>query len=186
MNRLEEFIKENRGAFDSYEPDKKIWNRLNNDLQGGRAKTFSYKKIQWITLTALAASLFFLFFMIYNESANHRMEKNQEANNTTLPEEYADEVDLFTRLIQIKHEDLKEIKTEEPELYSKFSSDILKLDSNYQQLKKQLPGNPNESILLDAMIENLHYQMELLDQQLIIINKIKQAKKRHNEKFKSS
>jgi len=40
-----------------------------------------------------------------------------------------------------------------------------------------LPSNPNREQLLEAMIQNLKLQTELLNQQLLIIQKIKQAKK---------
>jgi phage shock protein A len=71
---------------------------------------------------------------------------------------------------------LKAIKTDEPFLYKKFSFDIKRLDSTYTLLKQQLPVNPNKEELLEAMIYNLQLQIELLNQQLNIIQKIKQSK----------
>jgi hypothetical protein len=43
-------------------------------------------------------------------------------------------------------------------------------------LKDQLPKNPNQEELLKAMIQNLQWQIDLLNQQLNIIQKIKEAK----------
>ena len=81
--------------------------------------------------------------------------------------------------------ELKEIEKENPNLYKKFVTDINKLDSSYNALKKELPENPNREQLLEAMIENLRLQTEILNQQLSIINQIKASKStNHDSNFK--
>jgi hypothetical protein len=49
-------------------------------------------------------------------------------------------------------------------------------------LKKELPVNPNREQLLEAMIENLRLQTEILNQQLSIINEIKASKNNNHER----
>ena len=95
--------------------------------------------------------------------------------------DYAKEVYHFTQLIELKQNELKKIEREQPELYREFIGDITTLDSSYNALKKELPLNPNREQLLEAMIDNLRLQTELLNHQLLIIKKIKQAKKSGNE-----
>ena len=53
-------------------------------------------------------------------------------------------------------------------------------------LKSDLPGNPNEELVLGAMIENLRIQIDLLNEQLTIIKKIKESKNTKNEKIYKS
>lgn len=98
---------------------------------------------------------------------------------------YAQEVVQFTQLIELKQNELKEIEKENPNLYRMFVADINKLDSSYNALKKELPENPNREQLLEAMIENLRLQTEILNQQLSIINQIKASKSaNHDTNFK--
>lgn len=185
---LEEFIKNNRSELDNYEPGEKVWRGIERELPSGKEKLGARKQMAWLKWAAAASVLIILastayFFWPFNE-------KKADAGNilsSGLPAEYAEEVYHFTRLIELKHKELQKIEKEQPELYRQFADDINKLDSNYQVLKQELPDNPNQEILLQAMIKNLKWQIDLLNQQLTIIQKIKQSKKSINEKnYKSA
>ena len=79
----------------------------------------------------------------------------------------------FSSMIEEKQKELQSIEKDNPALYSQFSGDIKKLDSTYQVLRNTLPANPNKEQLLQAMISNLQMQIDLLNQQLNIIKKVK-------------
>ena len=85
-------------------------------------------------------------------------------------------------MIELKQNELKQIEKEHPELYTQFVKDIHKLDSSYQLLRAELPANPDPETLLEAMLQNLRLQADLLNQQLIIIKQIKQNKTSSHEK----
>ncbi len=95
---------------------------------------------------------------------------------------YSEEMYYYSKLIEIKHNELKTLQKDEPLLYRKFSGDVNKLDSVYQTLKTQLPQNPNREQLIEAMIYNLKLQIGLLNKQLDIIKQIKHSKKSAYEK----
>ena len=96
--------------------------------------------------------------------------------------EYNEELVHYARLVEIKQNQIKKIKNDEPLLYQQFAGDFNKLDSTFHTLKKQLPVNPNREQILEAMIQNLQYQEALLNQQLNIIKKINNTKKEAYEK----
>jgi hypothetical protein len=48
-------------------------------------------------------------------------------------------------------------------------------------LKLKLPANPNRELLLEAMLQNLQLQSELLNRQLLIIKEIKQKNKQYEK-----
>jgi len=93
-----------------------------------------------------------------------------------------EELAHYARLVEIKQNQIKKIKNDEPLLYKQFAGDFNKLDSTFHILKKQLPVNPNREQILEAMIQNLQYQESLLNQQLNIIKKINNTKKEAYEK----
>jgi hypothetical protein len=100
------------------------------------------------------------------------------ADNTEDPTaDYQEEMYHYARLVELKHKELRSIEKDEPLLYRQFTGDVKKLDSVYQSLGKQLPRNPNREQLLEAMLQNLQLQMELLNHQLHIIKKINHSKK---------
>lgn len=115
--------------------------------------------------------------------AIQNIQSNDEQLASNNEEELQDkEIFHFTKLIEIKNQQVKSIQKEHPELYSQFATDINKLDSSYIALKLQLKTYPNKELLLKAMIQNLQLQIDLLNEQLDVIKKIKQSKKPSNEK----
>jgi len=104
-------------------------------------------------------------------------EKKPDEDNSVNEEMYH-----CARLVEIKHNQLKAIEKDEPLLYRQFASDVNKLDSVYHNLQNQLPKNPNREQLLEAMLQNLQLQMQLLNHQLDIIKQINHSKKTEYEK----
>lgn len=103
-------------------------------------------------------------------------------NDLNNDQSYNEELYHYTRLVELKQNEIKKIKKDEPLLYLQFAGDFNKLDSTFHILKKQLPVNPNREQILEAMIQNLQYQEALLNQQLNIIKKINNTKKQAYEK----
>lgn len=85
---------------------------------------------------------------------------------------YAKEVVQYTRLIDDKRTELKQMTEDNPALYREFATDLDRLENSYQSLKADLPQNPNQDVLIKAMIQNLHYQINLLNEQLRVIQRI--------------
>lgn len=122
-----------------------------------------------------------------------QVEKKQNASevknsgNDGMESDVKKEMVYYAKIVEIKHDELKKIQKDEPLLYKQFSGDVYKLDSVYQSLKKQLPKNPNREQLLEAMIQNLQLQMELLNHQLQIIKQINNSKKSaYEQAYKSA
>jgi hypothetical protein len=203
---LEQFIRDNRDQFDTDEPGEQVWKKLEEELtakdQPVQQQIAKSRKVLVFTIfrwSAAAAILILAGIGIYsllNDRTNPRngMGPQQTAQDTpavndpilkAINPDYAQEVYQFARLIEVKQHELKKIEKENPNLYKKFVGDINKLDSSYNALKKELPENPNREQLLEAMIENLRLQTEILNQQLSIINQIKASKKsNHDSNFK--
>jgi hypothetical protein len=187
--KLEDFINDNRDAFDSYEPKEQVWEAIKTQLPFEKKNKEVATRMIWIKWSAVAAALIIITSSIFYFSHISQKQDNAIAavtHDNDVPAEYAEEVYHFTMLIELKHTQLKKIEKEQPELYRQFAGDISKLDSNYQALRNELPGHPNQEVLLQTMIENLKWQIDLLNQQLNIIQKINKSKKSINEKISKS
>jgi len=108
--------------------------------------------------------------------------KEEEKKPTELENSMDEEMYHYAKLVEIKHNQLKAIEKDEPLLYRQFASDVNKLDSVYHTLQDQLPKNPNREQLLEAMLQNLQLQMQLLNHQLDIIKQINHSKKTEYDK----
>jgi len=89
----------------------------------------------------------------------------------------------YASLIETKREEIRQFSKTDPALYKEFSGEIENLNHDYQNLKAELPQTPNQEELLQAMIQNLQTQVTLLNRQLSIIQRVKQAKQRHETTF---
>jgi hypothetical protein len=191
--RLEQFIRDHRDEFDTDEPGEQVWNKLQQQLSPENSKkpvkqqAILIKVFKW---SAAAAILILAGLGVYSllidrnqgqpavVKQNNLVDTAAVTNDEILKKinpDYAQEVYHFTRLIELKQNELKKIQSAHPNLYKKFVTDLDKLDSSYMALKKELPENPNREQLLEAMIENLRLQTEILNQQLNIIKQIKET-----------
>jgi hypothetical protein len=187
-NRLEQFIRDNRESFDDETPSPAVWREVDKELFPGSkpARIFRMNRLKWSVAAALIVMLAAAAVLILSHDPKTAgkpvivQQDNPDILNEIDPG-YAKEVYHFTQLIEIKQNELKQMGKDQPELYRQFVQDITRLDSSYNALKKELPANPNREQLLEAMIQNLQLQTELLNQQLQIIKKIKQSKQKTNE-----
>lgn len=205
--RFEQFMRDHRNQFDTDEPDDQVWKKLEQELHGDKNQHAKSNKQRVVLLTIFrwstaAAILILAGVGVFSLLNNKNTTPPDMAQNPVTPDTpatagdailkeinptYAQEVYHFTRLIELKQNELREIEKDDPHLYKKFVSDINKLDSSYNALRRELPENPNREQLLQAMIENLRLQTEILNQQLNIINQIKASKgDRHESDFKKT
>ncbi len=184
-NNLNRFINQNRESFDTETPSEKVWEQIEKKLQSGASKpVHSLKKKWWsiaaaVVLTMTVAAGYFLFNRDNIGEPAVKTKAGLPVNDidiAAIDPVYAQHAAHFSELIDEKQKELKAIQQDEPALYATFSLDIQRLDSAYTLLKHQLPVNPNKVELLNAMISNLQLQIELLNQQLGIIQKIKHSK----------
>lgn len=181
-SRLEQFIRDNREQFDSEDVNPSVWKGLEKKLFAPKTsgKVISMNLFRWSAAAAvIIVGLLVTYYFVSNRSSDTLAVTNAGNGQTNdiiseINPAYAKEVYHFTQLIELKQSELKQIEKEQPELYREFISDINTLDSSYNALKKELPQNPNREQLLEAMIQNLQLQTELLNQQLMIIQKLKQ------------
>lgn len=207
-SRFEQFMRDHRDEFDADEPAPQVWKKLEEALKPPvqEAKVISIKKSMGMTIlrwSAAAAILVLAGLGVYHlvnpkqqqvivdvpkpkETPKEDDMPNDKDMLKDVDPTYAKEVYHFTKLIELKQGELKQIEKDNPALYKQFLSDITKLDSSYNDLKQALPSNPNREQLLEAMIQNLRLQTELLNQQLQIIQQIKKAKQGDHESTSKS
>ena len=183
MGKIEEFVSGNREAFDDEIPSKKVWDKIEAGVIQKKNRSTGYMNmVKWGLSIAAALMIGIMIYMELNKrNSGEPLLVNQEEVINNLAPEYAPEVNEFARLINLKQAELKILASEQPELYKKFNNDITQLDSSYNILKSELSVNPNKEMLIEAMIQNLQLQLHVLNQQLNIINQIKQSKKYSQE-----
>jgi len=188
-DKLKQFIRDNRAAFDSEEPGAGLFSKMERQLLGPKKKA-GWTPWRWAAVLTGLALLSATFFFLPTRNKNGKKETPVVIQpNNSIKEDisfigdasYAKQIYHFRELIGLKQAELEQLKAEYPDLYNQFVTDINELDSSYQSLKIHLAVNPNREMLLEAMIQNLQLQSELLNRQLMIIKEIKQKNKSHEK-----
>ncbi|MEN9570540.1 MAG: hypothetical protein RL172_1771 [Bacteroidota bacterium] len=191
MSRLEKYIKDNRDLFDEALPSTQVWDTIEKKINAPQTNPFTIShKAAWL---AAASVLLLLLLTVWFNKSNHDLPTTDTAadivkDSSAMPDiatvnpDALPEVNQFAQLIALKQQELKQLSHDQPALYQKFTSDIQRLDSTYTILKKHLQMAPNKELLLQAMVQNLQLQLEVLNQQLQVIQTIKQSNNNSHEK----
>jgi hypothetical protein len=170
------------------EPAPKLWDKIGASVgeqtQPKDSRVVRMSRVRWAVAAtlflALAGTLgYMLFLKDPGEGGRSQVASRTEHVDPLVSQidpQYAKLVSQFTEVIETKQTELRKIEKDDPALYQKFSGDIHKLDSAYHVLRGTLNANPNTEQLLQAMISNLQLQIDLLNQQLTVIKKIKEPK----------
>jgi hypothetical protein len=184
--KLERFIRDNREDFDHSEAPAGLWAKIDKSLgenliENQNEESFSAPEVREIVqlphsvklkVWAIAASIAlligcFLAFYLKNNP------KGTEQIVSEVAPQYNNKMVQYASLIEIKREEIRQIETHDPIMYKEFASEIEKLNQDYRNLQDELPQTPNQEELVEAMIQNLRVQLDILNRQLIIIQKVK-------------
>lgn len=178
--RLESFVRDNKKDFDQFEPPAGLWDRIEKQLDGkkiGMQVEDGLKKEKVVRVSFLLKVAATIIPLLFAGLWFYQYQVRQSTELSNIDPKLAKQQIHYASLIELKRSELKRIENEEPQLYKEFSSEIKKMDLNYQKLKNELPASPNQEETVKAMIQNLQIQTELLNQQLQIIQQINQIKK---------
>lgn len=172
MSQLEDFIRKNRQALDLHEPQADGWQEIRKELPGGK-RTISLR-----TPLAIAASIAILagtFFFIgrSTSSGSDPVQAMIEPELLHMDEHYAVQIAQTQVEISTRQEVIEGLTRDYPAIESRFQEDLQRLNDTYATLRAQLPEHANQEILLKAMISNLQLQLDILNQQVSLIEKIK-------------
>jgi hypothetical protein len=159
MDKLEKYIRENRSSFDDKNPSNTLWLKINKQLDSEGKQVFLYRHM-W---KAAAIILFGAVIWLLVERQDQHEEWNLSQIETTQGISFGEVESFYVKLIENKRKEISQFIDSYPEPDENLIADINKLDSSYQELKKQLMQRPDEKII-DAMVLNLQTRIEILNQ----------------------
>lgn len=182
---LEEYIQNNRETFNNCEVPAGLWDKIEVSLgkeniqkSGSDEIVIKFKKssISKLKIWAMAASILLVIGYLSVFYLNNKSDTTEQIIAEVAPQ-YGNKMIQYTSMIESKRVEIKQIETHDPEMYKEFASEIEKLNQDYKNLQTELSRTPNQEDLVKAMIQNLQVQLDILNRQLVIIEKIKQYQK---------
>ena len=153
-DRLEEFIRENRAAFDDKEPSDKVWKNINASLGSNRTGVWNS-----LVLWRAAAIIFMVLcgYLLIPKNAENSIAKDNTSS------EFDDVEAFYIRQISEKVEMIDEFQKSEG--LNGFTHDFQQLEAMYMVLKEEIKTSPSQKVK-DALVLNLLVRIDLLNQQL--------------------
>lgn len=157
-DQIENFIRQNKAAFDDKEPSEKVWAVI--------SKRLFNTHLLWNSLPLWrAAAVVLLSLCIY--LLIPKFSETRESN-LALTEFNDIETYYFSQISQ-KVDQIEESRGQETGLNG-FTHDFQQLDAMYQVLKEEMKASPSQKVK-DALVLNLLIRIDLLNQQLHKIDK---------------
>lgn len=153
-DQLEDFVHQNRNAFDDKEPSEKVWRNIKASLP------FSGKSSFWnsVALWRSAAVLFMALsiYLLIPKSISVRQENIALKEFNDVEKFYVQEIAEKVRMIdEFQHN----------EGLNGFTHDFQQLEAMYMVLKEEMKADPSQKVK-DALVLNLLVRIDLLNQQL--------------------
>jgi hypothetical protein len=178
---LERFITENKAEFDVFEPDERIWEKIDQKLDrpagsGGLLRKMAPWKVAAAIL--MMAGVSWIFILLNRPAAS--VDSNR-------PDLYASQImeaeDYYGSQIKANKVRLMEYKAEGVSLDDDILAETDALEKMYRELRQELKSAANDGLVLEAMVQNLQMQVEILNRQLQLLEHIKALKdgKQENE-----
>ncbi len=165
-DRLEDFIKENREAFNQHEPSDKVWEQISKSTR--KPKTVSFAQYFLRVAAVLAIAVVFTVLVVKTNlfSPGNLEVKTEDPELLELLEAEA----FYANQVNGKLEEIRKCYDTYPEIKEEVELDLIELQEMYNMLKIDLNENISKKAVIEAMIENNRNQLEMVDQVLDQIN----------------
>jgi hypothetical protein len=160
-DQLEDFIRQNKAAFDDKEPSDKNWRKINNAL-------FTKNSI-WNSVRVWRAAAVILLGLCTYLALPGLQDRKESAMALS---EFKDIETFYINQIANKVDQIEDQRG--PEGLNGLTHDFQQLEAMYHVLKDQMKTHPSQKVK-DALVLNLLVQIDLLNQQL---HKIEEGEER--------
>ena len=160
-DQLEEFIRDNRGSFDSKEVPSGVWNRITRDLDQPQVQK---NPVLWYWKAAVVVLLAAVTFLV----ADNYWPSSAESVATTELSEF-EELEMFYTSIINKKQVKLDRALEGEEAINFLSSDIEELELLYNDLRKVYLEEQSSPEVYDRLMHLLRRRIHMINAQLDII-----------------
>ena len=164
-DRLEEFIKANREAFDDLEPSSEVWKKVK--VNTAKSKKLRLNPILFRVAAVIAVVVLTAGLLV--KSTIFSTPSSAFANDPEL-KELLEAESYYAQEVTIKMKEIRKCYYTYPELKQEIETDLHELEEMYFDLKKDLREGVSNKAVIEAMIENNRYRLKLVDDVLEQIN----------------
>lgn len=179
-DNLEQLFWKLNGDFDTEEPEDGHRERFLAKLElAPTILPLGKNKMKWWIPVSIAASLLLLLSLAFNIKY---LSPTLEQQVSRISPEIANSQYYFASLIEVQVKNLQnESSPETDKMISDTMTQLRALENDYNQMKQDLLNGGNSKLILSAMIGNFQTRIDLLNETLVRIEKMKTLKENKNE-----
>ena len=168
MEEIEKFILDNRKELDPYDPDPRIWERINNSLQHRKRVLYRWLSAAAVIITAIGSALLIYTHIDLKDPAYYSSrEQKQEIRETEI---------FYSNQLNSLYKEAEPLLTNQPEIRNELYNDMERIDSLCTEIKKDLKDNISNQEVIEALVQNYRIKIRILEDMLTIL--------RENEDYK--
>lgn len=168
-DKLEQFVRENAGGFNSLEPPHMAWEAIEKELPVAR-KSNIRKLWPYAWKVAAAVVIFASAWMLndYVDLNGQRQTAGQRKEPVENPalNELQDTEAYYTSQINSKQAELAAFASEHPEIIADLKREFSEMDKKKAELKDDLEESNADEKVIEAIILSYRVKLEILDQML--------------------
>lgn len=165
MDNLERFVQDNKSGFNDAEPPALLWNNIERELHAKKEK--KSRLLLYSSMSAAAVALLclgvFIGTSMNNDPFDEAISQSPYADFQNTQQYYAVKVNNY----------MKQIEEVQPNV--NIEDDLKQLDEVYEELRSELikADMKNKEQIINAMIDNYHTKVGMLERILDRANKKK-------------
>jgi hypothetical protein len=161
MDDLEQFIKNNRNGLDKYDPSPEIWERI-RQRSGSRNKQFVIRLSVAAIITVVLGTALTIYFLSYGKNPELVMgdQERMELKETEI---------FYNSMVSTLYREAKPMLTSQPEIENELNTGLAQIDSICNDLKKDLKDNVANQEVIEALIQNYRFKIQLLEDMLNVL-----------------
>ena len=201
MDELKHFIEQNRSQFDDCEPMDGHFDRFMQRLEADKRRTIGLSRSQILKIAAVAVIALVLgtvvagtgihrgVKLIETEMANvdreapmKLVERTTRYVKAKVEPEYSETQKYYISLVDNRLDEIRKTETVDEKQKAELLKEMSEMDELFANLQKELKANPDNPVLIDAMINHYQTKIEVLNQIINNLNSIKQLNTKQDEK----
>lgn len=165
-NRLEDFVKANRDAFDFREPSSEVWDKIATNTQKPKVVVLRqyFMRVAAVLVVAIISTV-----LVWQSDLFTNQQLAETINDPELMELIEAEA-FYSHQVDKKLKEIQKCYYTHPEIKAEIESDLHELEGMYKVLKTDLQDNISNKNVIEAMIENNRFRLALCDDVLEQIN----------------
>ena len=203
MDELKKFIEQNRGQFDDCELMDGHFDRFMQKLEAEQRHTIGPRRSRTQILKIAAVAIISIVLgatvaksfvnrsvkLIETEWANadpdapmKLIERTTNYVKAKVEPEYRETQNYYINLVDNRLDEIRATETVDEKQKAELLKEMSEMDELFVNLQKELKANPDNPVLIDAMINHYQTKIEVLNQIITNLNSIKQLNTKQDEK----